>query len=295
MFTEDRAARYLHVEGWSTTELVDAILEGQLAAIAAALGAAQAIAAAVEQAAARLEHGGRLIYAGAGTSGRIAVQDGVELGPTYGWRHDRLAFLIAGGADALQTSSEAAEDDAVAGKAALDALAAGPNDVVIGVAASGRTPYTCAIVETARTTGALTIGVASNSPSPLLEQSEIPIYVPTGAEIVSGSTRMKAGTAQKAILNTLSTAIMVKLGRVYMGQMTHMSVSNNKLRERAIAMIAQISGAGEEMSARALDTCSLDIPTAILVACGEDPGAARAKLERTGGNLARALRENDRA
>lgn len=175
---------------------------------------------------------GRLCYAGAGTSIRIGVQDGVELTPTFGWPADRTRFLIAGGSDALIRSVEGAEDDADAARALVAAESIGADDVVIGLAASGSTPYTCAAIDAARAAGALTIGIGNNPGGALQAGAEIGITLATGGEVVAGSTRMKAGTAQKICLNMLSTLVMVRMGKVRHGMMVAMQASNDKLRRR---------------------------------------------------------------
>ena len=247
MPTEKVSSRYADLDLWPTHDAVAAMFEAQLAAAAAIKPQVAAIAAAAEAAAIALRSGrGRIVYAGAGTSGRVAVQDGVELGPTYDWPADRLVYALAGGEKAIVASAENAEDDARGGAAAVQAASVGAGDVVIGVAASGTTPYTVAAIEAAEAAGALTIGVASNPGTPLLAAARYPILLDTGAEVVAGSTRMKAGTAQKIALNLLSTAIMLRLGRVYQGLMVNMRVSNHKLRERAIGMVDQLGGVERE-------------------------------------------------
>ena len=246
---------------------------------------ADAVAAAVP----RLKQGGRIILVGAGTSGRIAVQDGVELAPTYGWPTQRLKFLLAGGESALVESSEAAEDDAALAINEISDCEITPNDVVIGVAASGRTPYTCAAIEHARAQGGLTIGIANQPLTPLLDLAEIALCAQTGPEFIAGSTRMKAGTAQKIVLNTLSTGMMIGLGRTHRGLMTHMSVSNEKLRRRAVDIISTIAKASAEKSRQALELAGNDLPMAILIAAGfARPQAARA-LDESGGSVGPAL------
>ncbi len=241
--TEGIDPRYADLDLWTADDAVQAMLEGHMAAAAAVQMQTAAIARAASEAAARLgDSAGRLIYVGAGTSGRIAVQDGVELGPTFGWPEARLAWLLAGGKAALATSVEGAEDDAAAGEAAMRALMPGPADVIIAVAASGRTPFTLAAIEAARSSRALTVGIANNPQTPLLAASAHPILLETGAEAIAGSTRMKAGTAQKIALNLLSTATMLRLGKVYRGLMVDMRVSNSKLRRRAVAMVGEIAG-----------------------------------------------------
>jgi len=175
---------------------------------------------------------GRLIYAGAGTSIRIGVQDGVELTPTFDWPEERAAYIIAGGPPALLRSVENAEDDAEDARRQIGKSQIGPADVLIGLAASGSTPFTCAAVETARQQGALTIGIANNPGSRLAALADYGITLETGAESVAGSTRLKAGTAQKICLNLISTLVMVRLGRVKKGMMSAMRPSNAKLRAR---------------------------------------------------------------
>lgn len=289
MPTEIADPRFTDIDGWPTPIAVEAMLEGQLSAVAAVRDQIAAIAGAADASAERLRNGGRLVYAGAGTSGRVAVQDGVELTPTYNWPVERLVFLLAGGNIAMTGAVEGAEDDAGAGRAAIAANHVGPHDVVIGVAASGRTPFTIAVIEAGRAAGALTIGICNNPDSPLAAASEIAIVADTGSEPVAGSTRMKAGTAQKVVLNLLSTATMLRLGLVYRGLMVNMRVSNDKLALRARAMVARIAGVDEEVAAGALRATSNDIKRAVLVARGAAPEAAAAILARREGNLRAAL------
>ena len=205
MRTEVISPRFTDLDAWPSLEAVHAMFEGQLSAVAAVRAALPALAAAGEAAAARLAENGRLVYAGAGTSGRIGVQDGAELSPTFDWPEDRVVFAIAGGEHALRSSAEGAEDDRDAARRALAERAIGPRDVVIGVAASGATPYTVELVRGARDLGALTVAVANNPSAPLLEAAEHAILIDTGPEVLAGSTRMKAGTAQKVVLNLFST------------------------------------------------------------------------------------------
>jgi len=292
--TEEVSPRFAELDRWGADEVVDALIQGQLAAVAVVHAARGAIAAAAAAAAARLERGGgRLVYVGAGTSGRLAVQDGVELVPTYGWPEARLVYLTAGGEAALTRSVEGAEDDAPAARAALAAHAVGPADVVVAVAASGRTPYAVAAVEAARAAGALTIALANVAPAPLLAAAEAPIALPTGAEVVAGSTRLAAGTAQKAALGTLSTATMVRLGRTYGNLMVDVAARNTKLDARRIAMVRRIAGVEAGAAEAALVTADGHAKTAVLVARGDDAATARARLARHGGRLRAALGERD--
>ncbi|WP_207080748.1 N-acetylmuramic acid 6-phosphate etherase [Novosphingobium sp. KA1] len=289
MNTEALDARYLDLDLWPTELAVEAMLEGQLAAIAAVQSQTAAIAAAADAAAARLGDTGRLVFAGAGTSGRLAVQDGTELYPTYSWGPERLVFLMAGGSGALTEAVEGAEDDAEAGRAAVVQDAIGPDDVVIGVAASGRTPYTLAVIEQARAAGALTIGVANNPGSALLESAEHGVLVKTGSEVVGGSTRMKAGTAQKAVLNLLTTAIMIRLGLVYQGRMVAMRISNAKLLQRGRNMVQDIAGVEADAAERALAAADNDIRLGVITALGVPVAEGKALLDVHKGNLRHVL------
>ena len=289
MSTETADPRFADIERWPTLSAVEAMLEGQLAAIAALKGQTDRIAAAAEDAAARLRKAGRLIYAGAGTSGRLAVQDGVELVPTYNWPSDRLVFLLAGGTEAMTRSVEGAEDNVETARTEALAADIGPDDVVIAVAASGRTPYAVTVLELARERGALTIAIANNPAAPLLTPADHAIVADTGSEIVAGSTRMKAGTAQKAALNILSTAVMLRCGLVHRGLMVNMRASNEKLRHRARRMVATLAGTDEERAAAALAQVDNDLRQAVLVAHGLSPDVAAERLRQAGGDLGAAL------
>lgn len=289
MPTETADPRYREIDRWPTETAVEAMLEAQIAALAALRSQTGAMAAAIDAAAERLRHGGRIAYAGAGTSGRIGVQDGVELTPTFNWPFTRLAFLIAGGSAALTRTQEGAEDSREAALAAVAAEEIGPNDVLIGVAASGRTPYVIAALEAARAAGALTIGLSNNAGTPVLTTAEHAILADTGSEVVAGSTRMKAGTAQKVTLNLISTGIMLRLGLVHHGLMVNMQVSNAKLRVRAIRMVGTLAGVDEGPAETALDAAGLDIKKAVLVARGLDAGDAETRLAAAQGSLGKVL------
>ncbi len=283
--TESLNSRYTDIDSWPTADAVEAMLEGQLAAIASIKSQTSHIANAADAAAQQLKNGGRLVYVGAGTSGRVAVQDGVELGPTFGWPADRLAYLVAGGMDALSQSAEGAEDDADAARTAIASNNISANDIIIGVAASGKTPFTLAAVEAARSIGALTISIANNPDTPLLHAAEHAICAATDSEVIAGSTRMKAGTAQKAILNMLSTAIMIRLGRIYGGLMVDMVISNDKLLHRAVGMVASISKCSDAQAVQAVEAAGRDIKTAVLIAMGQSPNAAHELLRNNHGKL----------
>ena len=291
MSTETPDPRFADVERWPTISAVEAMLEGQLAAIAALKGQTDSIATAADAAATRLRKGGRIVYVGAGTSGRLAVQDGVELVPTYNWPPERLVFLLAGGTEAMTRSVEGAEDDASKARAEVLAASVGPDDVLISVAASGRTPYAVAALEAARENGALTIAIANNPSTPLLSAADHAIVADTGSEIVAGSTRMKAGTAQKAALNILSTAIMLRCGLVHRGLMVNMRASNEKLRHRARRMVATLAETDEDRAADALARADNDLRRAVLIARGFSPQDAADRLARAAGDLGEALAE----
>lgn len=286
MLTEKMSLRFIDLDVWPTSDAIMALLEGQLSAAAAVKGQVTYLAAAAEAAAQRLQdRSGRLVYVGAGASGRIAVQDGVELGPTYGWPRERLIFALAGGEKALLLSVENAEDDAEGGAQAMRQAQLTRSDVVIGLAATGTTPYTVAAIHAARSMDALTIAISSNADTPLLSAAVHPIFLDTGAEIIAGSTRMKAGTAQKIVLNLLSTAVMLRLGRVYRGLMVDMRISNQKLRERAIRIVAEIASIERPAAEAALEQAGNNIKLAALIGLGADANEALVTLREAGDNL----------
>lgn len=291
MATEDVDPRYSDLDGWPFASAMEAMWDGQMSAVAAVRAALPALTEAASAAADALGETGRLIYAGAGTSGRVAVQDGVELPPTFDWPLERIVFALAGGETALLSSVEGAEDDAGDGAARMNAARVGSSDVVIGVAASGTTPFTVAAIGRATELGAVTIGVANNAGTPLLDAARFPVLVETGSELIAGSTRMKAGTAQKVVLNLISTGIMIRLGRVYRGMMINMHTANAKLRLRAEQMVAHIAGCDAATASAALETAQGDIKRATLVVLGATPDRASALLAHTGGNLRLALSE----
>jgi N-acetylmuramic acid 6-phosphate etherase len=252
--------------------------------------ATQQIAHAIDQGAKRLSQGGRLIYLGAGTSGRIATQDAAELPPTFNWPYERAITLMAGGKDAVFHAVEGAEDSEQLAVDALDTINVSENDVVIGLAASGRTPYAIGGLVHARAKGALTIGIFNNRGGRLGEVADISILIETGIEVLSGSTRMKAGTAQKAALNCISTGVMIRLGFVYRGLMVEMRPTNVKLQDRAVKMVATLADVEYDVAKRALDTAegSIKLATTMLI-LGLDRDAAQQRLSAAAGNLRTAL------
>lgn len=292
--TEDVSQRFVDFDQWSTKDAIEAMYEGQLKAIASIKPALDDIAHAADMAAKRLKKNGRLIYVGAGTSGRLAVQDGAELGPTFGWPAERVVFCMAGGMQALTISAEGAEDSYEDGLQKLCEENVGKDDVVIGVAASGTTPFTLGALHQASMQHALTIGIANNPDAPVLTNVNHPILVQTGSEIIAGSTRMKAGTAQKAILNMLSTAIMTRLGRVYKGLMVDMIASNQKLEIRAVKMVCDLAKCSKDVASVSLEQANMNIKTAVLIAHGQSHTSSEHILLKEDGNLRRALEHINR-
>jgi N-acetylmuramic acid 6-phosphate etherase len=291
MATEDVDPRFADLDAWTLASAMEAMWEGQLAAVAAVGSALPAITAATTAAHQALGERGRLVYVGAGTSARVAVQDGAELMPTFAWPLERLHFVIAGGESAFTTSVEGAEDDVADAVEQIDAARLSTQDVVIAVAASGTTPFTVAALQRASEHRTVTIGIANNAGTALLASANYPVLVETGRELIAGSTRMKAGTAQKVVLNLISTGIMLRLGRVYRGMMVNMQSTNAKLRRRAESMVSQIAGCSEARAASVLEETGGDIKIAALVVLGYDRAEAEAILASHHGNLRRVLNE----
>jgi len=283
--TERHDPRFADLDAWDTPAVLAAVWEGQLRAVAALGPALVELGRAVEGALPRLRDGGTLFYAGAGTSGRVAAQDASELKPTFDWPTERVTVLMAGGEGALLHTAEGAEDREDWARDAVADAGIGPRDVLIGLAASGTTPFTRAAVRAARERGALTVGIACSSGAPLLHEAEIGVLLATGPEAIAGSTRMKAGTAQKVALNLFSTALMVRLGRVYRGHMVDMAARNAKLERRAERMLIELTGAAPAAVRAALAKAGGKVKLAVLILDGHDPGEARALLDRHGGHL----------
>jgi len=250
-----------------------------------------AIAAAVEAVAERMARGGRLIHAGAGTAGRLGVLDASECPPTFNTAPGQVVGLIAGGTEAMTAAVEGAEDSREAAVADLAALGLTADDTVVGISASGRTPYTVAAVEYARSLGALTIGLACNAGTALGSAAEHPLEVVTGPELLAGSTRLKAGTAQKLVLNMLSTIVMIRLGKTYGNLMVDVRCTNEKLRARAHRLVAEATGAPEEEVEAALAAAGGEVKAAILALLAEvDADTAARLLTEHDGRLRSALR-----
>jgi N-acetylmuramic acid 6-phosphate etherase len=260
--TETSVERYSELDLWPIVRTVEELVDANRRAIEAVAAARQQLVEAAEAIAERVADGGRLVYAGSGTSGRLALQDAAELSPTFGF--DRTVVLLAGGELAGAKAQEGAEDDVEAAASEVAAAEVGPRDALIAIAASGRTPYTVAALERAGERGALTVGIANNRGTPLLAAARFPVCLETGPEVLAGSTRLAAGTAQKVALNTLSTAVLVRLGGAYSNLMVGMAQSNDKLRRRAVAIVDQATGAGEERSRAALQGAGGSIRVAIV-------------------------------
>lgn len=269
--------------------LFDALVGSQAKAVDAVKAAQGQIIDAVLAAAARLEKPtARLVYCGAGTSGRVALLDGVELSPTFNWPDQRLHILVAGGSASIVEAQEGAEDDEAAAAGAVGDLGLDKNDVVIGLAASGTTPFVIAALQAANQSGALTIGIANNAQTPVLVQADVPVFLDTGSEALAGSTRLAAGTSQKIALNIFSTALMVRLGKVYRGRMIDMRVTNRKLRSRALGIVRDIVGCDDQTALKALQASDFDVKQAILMARGAGRDEAVALLDKHGGRISEA-------
>jgi N-acetylmuramic acid 6-phosphate etherase len=263
--SQDRLEASLDIDRLPALEVVRIIQEQDaLVAAAVALQAAR-IAHAIDEIAERMRHGGRLFYAGAGTSGRIAMLDASELPPTYGIDPSLVRVLMAGGQRAYLEAVEGAEDD---DEAAIELVSreVTSEDAVVGIAASGTTPFTVAAVRKANLAGALTVGVTNVAGSPLAQHVDIPIVVETGPEVIMGSTRMKSGTAQKLVLNQLSTGVMIRLGHVYSNLMVDMPATNEKLRNRAVTMVELASGATRPVAVQAIRAADGNVKVAVVIA-----------------------------
>ncbi len=249
-----------------------------------------AIARAVERITRALRRGGRLIYVGAGTSGRLGALDAAECPPTFGVPPRTVLAVIAGGRRALVQAIEGAEDSFAQGARDLAAKKPTANDVVVGLTASGNTPYVLGALREARRRGATTVGVTSNPRAPVARLAHIAITLEAGPEMIAGSTRMKAGTAQKLVLNMLSTAAMVRLGLVYDNWMINVALTNRKLRQRGLSILEQATGASVAEATRALRQAGHDLRVAlVMLKTRVDASQARRRLELAGGNLRRAL------
>ena len=290
--TESPNPQHAELDRYPVELLIEAFVDDQINAVNAVRAARDALAAAVRAAVPRLAAGGRLIYVGAGTSGRLGLQDSVELYPTFSWPPHRAIALLAGGAQAITEAVEGAEDNFEQGAADLLAVQPHANDVVLAVAASGRTPYVLGALGRARAAGALTVGFANNPDSPVAQQAEIGITLDTGPEVISGSTRLKAGTAQKIALNSFSSAVMVGLNKVYGNLMVDLRPTNAKLRRRAVDLTMRATGADEDQARAALDACGFQIKIAIVsIKRRIDARSAEQRLAQFDGSVRHAIED----
>jgi N-acetylmuramic acid 6-phosphate etherase len=290
--TETPHAAHAALDRYDTATLVDTFAADQAEAVAAVRAAGPALARAVDEAVPRLRAGGRLLYAGAGTSGRLGVLDSVELHPTFSWPRERAQALLAGGEGAMFVAVEGAEDSAEQGAADLATLVPTPQDVVLCIAASGTTPYALGVASAARAAGALVIGLANNPGAPLLAAAHIGVLLDTGPEVVSGSTRLKAGTAQKIALNTFSSSVMVRLHKTYGNLMVDLRATNAKLVRRALALTMRASGATEARAQAALDDSGARVKLAVvMLKAGIGAAEAEARLAAAEGSVRAALGE----
>lgn len=290
MLTESRNPRTNHIDQLSPLEIVQ-LMNDEDATVADAVKAVlPQVAQAVEAISERLANGGRLFYIGAGTSGRLGVIDAVECVPTFSTPPELVQAIMAGGSRAFTEPIEGAEDSREQGRADLLARGVTAADAVVGIAASGRTPYVVSALETANETGAVTIAVVCNAPSAMLDVAKIGIAALVGPEVISGSTRLKSGTAQKLILNMLSTASMIRLGKVYGNLMVDVRLSNEKLVRRARGIIMEVAGVDDAEAKRLLAESNNEVKTAIAMSLlGVGAGEARQRLRAAGGRLADAI------
>lgn len=289
METERASPRFADIDLWDPADILDCMIEAQFAAVGAVRAARPAIEEAARAMEARLAHNGRLIYAGAGTSGRLAAQDGAELAPTFGWPEERLLLLLAGGHEALSRSIEGAEDDVTKVTEFMHREGVNPDDVVVVVAASGTTPFAVEALREGKGRGALTVGIANNRDTPLLTESHVPIWLDTGNEVIAGSTRLKAGTAQKITLNALSSLLMIRLGKVHAGLMVDVRATNEKLLKRSERILNQLTGCNDRDAREALKLAGGNLKLAALVLKGCERSEAERLLTDSAQNLRKAF------
>jgi N-acetylmuramic acid 6-phosphate etherase len=290
LITEARHPGTSGLDCMTPLELVRAMNREDAAAVAAVGAEAERIAAAIERVAARMAQGGRLVYIGAGTSGRLGVLDAVECLPTFSAPTGTVIGVMAGGQSALALSVEGAEDDAGAGERALRELAVSAQDSVVGISASGRAPFVVGALRWARGAGALTIALACNPRPAIAAAADVAIVPVVGPEVLAGSTRLKAGTATKLVLNTLSTGVMARLGKCYENLMVDLQATNEKLRGRARRIVAASTGLSLAEATSVLDRCDGEVKTAIVAALADvTPAAARVRLQASGGRVRSAL------
>ncbi|MEW6735866.1 MAG: N-acetylmuramic acid 6-phosphate etherase [Acidobacteriota bacterium] len=288
--TENINPQSENIDAASALEIVRIMNQQDQLAVAAVARQLPQIAAAIEAIVARLERGGRLYYVGAGTSGRLGVLDAAECPPTFGVPPELVQAIIAGGHAALTEAVEGAEDDQAAGYAEIETHAINSSDAVVGLSASGTTPFTVAALKHARELGAFTIAVTCNAAVPLTNNAEVAIIIEVGAEVIAGSTRLKAGTAQKLVLNMLSTGTMIRLGFTYRNLMSNLQIKNEKLWRRACEILMREAEISYAQAADILETSKRDLKVAlVMVKTGTDVDTAIARLHTARGSVRRAL------
>jgi N-acetylmuramic acid 6-phosphate etherase len=289
--TEEADPRYGNIDELPTGALAALMNEADAEVPAAVAAALPHIVAAIDGITERLLAGGRLLYVGAGTPGRLGILDAAECPPTFGTPPEQVQGVIAGGPRAITTAVEGVEDDDTAGTADIAVREVGPADAVVGLTASGRTPYVLGAARAARQRGALTIGISCNTGAELSAVVECPVEIAVGPEVVAGSTRLKAGTAQKLVLNMISTIAMVRLGKTHGNRMVDLVATNEKLQARAVRMVQEITGADPDTAEAALTDAGRHVKTAVvMIERGTDRDGARVLLATAGGHLSRALR-----
>ncbi|MGS2617793.1 N-acetylmuramic acid 6-phosphate etherase [Micromonospora sp. LZ34] len=293
LLTEQVDDRYAGLDTASVAQLAAVMNDADATVPGAVRAALPQIVAAIEGVADRLAAGGRLLYVGAGTAGRMGVLDASECPPTFSTPPELVRAVIAGGAEAVLGAKEGVEDDEAAGEAVIAECSITATDAVVGISASGRTPYVLAAVRAAHARGALTVGLSCNAGTPLSAAADRAIEVLVGPEVLAGSTRLKAGTAQKLVLNMISTISMIRLGKTYGNLMVDLRVTNAKLRDRAVRIITRVAGVPRPDAEAALDRADLDVKTAILMLHRtSDAADSHQRLTASGGRLRDALEAN---
>jgi N-acetylmuramic acid 6-phosphate etherase len=288
--TEEVDSKYQLLDVMSTSQLLHAMNEGDALVPRAIALVLPGIERAINDVVERMSRGGRLIYVGAGTSGRLGVLDAAECGPTFSVSEDQVVGFVAGGDRALRFPVEGAEDDSGAGKKQMEEVHLTAQDCVVGIAASGRTPYVLGALDYARSVGALTIGLTSNPHSEISKHVDHPLEIDSGPELLAGSTRLKSGTAQKLVLNMISTITMVRLGKTFGNLMVDLQITNQKLQDRAVRIIEKATGADRTAAEKALGDSGNDVKVAIVtILLGIDPDSARQRLEAASHRVRAAL------
>jgi N-acetylmuramic acid 6-phosphate etherase len=288
--TEIVDPRFRGLDTWKSEDVLAALREGHVRAVDAVAAAIPALAGAARLAADRLAAGGRLVYLASGSPALLALSDALEIPQTYGIPDDRIVTILAGGIDLVRNFSGLQEDDPDQARRDVAAFGVGPQDCVVAISASGSTPYTVAGLKAAIEAGAASVAIASNADAPLFDGVDVSVHLASGPEVIAGSTRMGAGTAQKAALNMLSTMIATHLGHVHDGLMVNVRADNGKLRGRAARIIAAVADVDEGRATAALDRADGEVKPAIMIAAGAaDLAAARELLDQNNGNVRRAL------